>query len=94
MGTEMAKNTFDEMNEEKRKALNSKGGSKKKKKSIKEEMEALLKQRGTQKELCLGLLESASKGNAKSAELILKIINQFPTNKEESVVDGNDPFAD
>lgn len=90
----MARNTFDEMSEDERKALQSKGGKNKKKKSIKEEMEALLKKHGTQKELCLGLLESASKGNAKSAELILKIINQFPSNKEESVVDGNDPFAD
>ena len=90
----MAKKTFADMSDEERKELQAKGGRAKKSKSIKEEMESLLKKKGTQKMLCEGLLESASKGNAKSAELILKIIQQYPVKQEGNVEDDNNPFAD
>lgn len=58
--------------------------------SVKEVMEALLSNGENKAELCKGLIESASKGNAKSAELILKIIGQDPSKTQTD--DDNDPF--
>lgn len=64
----------------------------KKKKTIKQEMVALLKADDNQKALCQGLLESAAKGNANAAQLILRIVNQDPSKPQ--VDEDNDPFGD
>ena len=61
-----------------------------KKMSVKEVMLALLENPANKEQLCKGLIESASKGNAKSAELLLKIIGEDPS-KQKDVED--DPFA-
>lgn len=65
--------------------------NKRKTMSVKEVMLKLLEDPDNKEQLCKGLIESASKGNAKSAELLLKIIGEDP-NKRQSV-DENDPFS-
>lgn len=82
---------FDEMTKEQRKQLQSKGGKQKKKKTIKEDMELLLAKEENQRMLCEGLIISASKGNAKAADLILKIIGQDPS--KQTIDDDNNPFG-
>ena len=93
--------TFDKMSDEERKKLNSKGGKtrakneqekkeKQKKMSVREVMMQLLENPENKEQLCKGLIESASKGNAKSAELLLKIIGEDP-NKPQTDNDS-DPF--
>lgn len=63
---------------------------KQKKMSVREVMLQLLENPDNKEMLCKGLIESASKGNAKSAELLLKIIGEDP-NKPQTEND-NDPF--
>lgn len=62
----------------------------KKRMSVKEVMLLLLENPDNKEQLCKGLIESASKGNAKSAELLLKIIGEDPSKQEKEVAD--DPF--
>lgn len=93
---------FNEMTAEERKALQRKGAEtrnnavkemkerKKKATSVREMMELLLSNPDNKEQLCQGLIESASKGNAKSAELILKIIGQDPNKTEQETADN--PF--
>lgn len=93
---------FDKMSAEERKALGRKGAEsrnnavkelkekKKKVTSVREMMELLLSNPDNKEQLCQGLIESASKGNAKSAELILKIIGQDPNKTEQETADN--PF--
>lgn len=87
--------------EKTRKSLASAGGKAKakamqerkerqKKMSVREVMLQLLENPDNKEMLCKGLIESASKGNAKSAELLLKIIGEDP-NKPQTEND-NDPF--
>lgn len=59
--------------------------------SVKEVMLELLQNPANKESLCKGLIESASKGNAKSAELLLKIIGEDPSKQDKETVD--DPFA-
>ena len=61
-----------------------------KKMSVREVMLQLLENPDNKEQLCRGLIESAAKGNAKSAELLLKIIGEDP-NKPQAEND-NDPF--
>lgn len=63
---------------------------KQRKMSVREVMLQLLENPDNKEMLCKGLIESASKGNAKSAELLLKIIGEDP-NKPQTEND-NDPF--
>ena len=58
--------------------------------SVKEVMQRLLEEPENKEMLCRGLIESAAKGNAKSAELLLKIIGEDP-NKPQTDNDS-DPF--
>lgn len=97
---------FNELTSEERAELQRKGAMttneqkkkdkelKEKKKSassVKEMMELLLSNPENKEQLCQGLIESASKGNAKSAELILKIIGQDPNKTEQET--AVNPFA-
>lgn len=61
-----------------------------KKMSVREVMLQLLENPDNKEQLCRGLIESAAKGNAKSAELLLKIIGEDP-NKPQTDNDS-DPF--
>ncbi len=61
-----------------------------KKMSVREVMLQLLENPDNKEQLCKGLIESAAKGNAKSAELLLKIIGEDP-NKPQTDNDS-DPF--
>ena len=63
---------------------------KQKKMSVREVMLQLLENPENKEQLCKGLIESASKGNAKSAELLLKIIGEDPNKQQE--VEEDDPF--
>ena len=96
----MARDLMNE-SEETRKSLASAGGKarakamqekkeKQKKMSVREVMLQLLENPDNKEMLCKGLIESASKGNAKSAELLLKIIGEDP-NKPQTDNDS-DPF--
>lgn len=89
----MPTRTFDRMSAEEHKEISAKGGRNKRKKTIKEDMLKLLNKSTNQKALCQGLIESASKGNAKSAELILKIIGENP-DKQDNLEDYDNPFTD
>lgn len=95
------KRTFDKMTDEERKKISVKGGiakakkeqeqkEKQKKMSVREVMMQLLEDPENKEQLCKGLIESASKGNAKSAELLLKIIGEDPNKQQE--VEEDDPF--
>lgn len=57
--------------------------------SVREVMMKLLEDADNKEQLCKGLIESASKGNAKSAELLLKIIGEDPNKPKET---DDDPF--
>ena len=57
--------------------------------SVREVMMKLLEDADNKEQLCKGLIESASKGNAKSAELLLKIIGEDPNKPKEA---DDDPF--
>ena len=57
--------------------------------SVREVMMKLLEDADNKEQLCKGLIESASKGNAKSAELLLKIIGEDPNKQKET---DDDPF--
>ena len=94
------KRTFDKMSDEERKKLNSKGGKTRAKNelekkeraknmSVRDVMMELLENPDNKRQLCEGLIESASKGNAKSAELLLKIIGEDPNKPKET---DDDPF--
>lgn len=83
---------FKDMPKDQLKELAAKGGRNKKKKTIKDELDDLLIKSSNQKKLCQGLIDSAAKGNARAAELILKIIGEDP-NKPQ-LVDEDNPFAD
>ncbi|WP_405376485.1 hypothetical protein [Pseudobutyrivibrio sp.] len=61
-----------------------------KKMSVREVMLQLLENPDNKEQLCKGLIESAAKGNAKSAELLLKIIGEDPNKPQTS--DDSDPF--
>ena len=95
------KKNFSNMDEQKRKEAQIRGGKnrakqkeeakeKQKKMSVREVMLQLLENPENKEQLCKGLIESASKGNAKSAELLLKIIGEDPNKQQE--VDEDDPF--
>ncbi|MDO4377863.1 MAG: hypothetical protein Q4C64_01765 [Erysipelotrichia bacterium] len=64
----------------------------KKKKSMKEEMDILLKKSDKRKLLCQGLIKSAARGNAQAARLVLKIIGQDP--KKPFPDEENYPFQE
>jgi len=68
-----------------------KGSTSKKSFNIRDELIKALKKKDTRREFVEGLLQSASKGNAKSAEMVLKIIGEDPNKQEQDM--ENDPFA-
>lgn len=92
----MAKEISDELREKRRQAAYKRAEKVRSEKeriarmTVKEVMEELLTDTENKKKLCQGLIDSASKGNAKGAELILKIIGQDP-NKQEQKMEQN-PF--
>lgn len=89
MGRKGAETTNNAVKEQKQKEKEYKE-RKKKVASVREMMELLLSNPDNKEQLCQGLIESASKGNAKSAELILKIIGQDPNKTEQETADN--PF--
>lgn len=68
-----------------------KGSTAKKSFNIRDELIKALKKKETRKEFVEGLLKSASKGNAKSAEMVLKIIGEDPNKQEQDM--ENNPFV-
>lgn len=84
---------FNKMSKEELKRVSSKGGKGKKKPSdlsVKDLTIALLNKDGNREKVILGIIESAQKGNAKSAELLLKMIGQDPSQKQET--ESDNPF--
>ena len=68
-----------------------KGSTAKKSYNIRDELIKALRKKDTRKEFVEGLLKSASKGNAKSAEMVLKIIGEDPNKQEQDM--ENNPFV-
>lgn len=91
--------SFDKMDKEKKKAIQSAGGvasakSRRARKTLKEELLLLLEKGDTQQKISLSLIAEALNGNTKAFEVIRDTIGEKPTDKQEVKIVDTDWFID